>query len=122
MKPRLVALNAALHLRARVVGRFRVGFTIDLVGLTLGSGKSYGHGQLIGTLRPTRVNLLLGGEKDRGSLNSEFYVSADLTPHLSVRAGLSHVVNAYEIKSASKSSIQYRIFGNLGLLGVSYTF
>lgn len=121
-KPRLLTLNTALHLRARVVGQVRVGITIDLAGVTVGSGSLVGPQIPEGEIRPTRWNLLRGGTADRGSLNSEFYVSAALTPHLSLRAGLSHVVNAYDFRSAGSPVTRYHRFTNLGLLGATYTF
>jgi hypothetical protein len=116
--PRLWAFNAALHARARVVGPVRVGFSIDLAGLTTGSGSTQYYTPT--NVRPTRWNVLLGGVKDRGSLNSEFYVSADVTPHFGIRAGLSHVVNAYEIVRDGKAVADYHKFSNLGFLGASF--
>ena len=118
--PRLTTANVALHARVRVVGPVRLGFTIDLLGLTFGSGKLYGTGYDI-SIRPTRLNLLLGGANDRGSLNSEFYVGADLSPHFAVRAGLSHVVNAYTATVPGETDLRYQRFSNLGLLGLSWT-
>ena len=114
-----VALNAALHLRARVAGPVRVGFNIDLAGLTLGSrvcGQRTGTGPTEAiTAVPVRGNLLLGGRRDRGTLNSDFYLSTDLTSRYSVHAGFSHVVNAYAVNGQ-----RYQRFANLAALGVSY--
>ncbi|MBC8084832.1 MAG: hypothetical protein H7Z21_16665, partial [Hymenobacter sp.] len=65
---------------------------------------------------PTRGNLLLGGSRDRGSLNSEFYLAAALPRGLGLRAGWSHIVTGYETDAST-----YHRFHNLAALGVSYS-
>lgn len=116
---RHVALNAALHLRARVAGPVRVGFNIDLAGLTLGPslcGQRLQAGMAERAVaRPVRGNLLLGGTQDRGTLNSDFYVSVDVAAHYSVHAGFSHVVNAYAVGDQ-----RFQRFANQAALGVAY--
>ena len=119
--PKLTTFNAALHLRVRVAGPVRIGCSIDLAGVSAGSTRLFTDAQTNGAPRVTRVNLLRGGSKDRGSLNSEFYVSADPTPRLSVRGGLSHVVNGFELHFADDYRVRYHKFGNLFFLGISYT-
>lgn len=118
---RPVAFNAALHLRARVAGPVRVGFNIDLVGFTVGdeplSRQFAPMDVTVGTgfAQPVRANVLLGGRRDRGSLNSDFYVSADVSPKLNAHAGFSHVVNAYELNGQ-----RFQRFANLVSLGLMY--
>ena len=90
LAPRLYSLNAAFHLRARVAGPVRLGFNLDAAGLSFGPDRSTSAALEQG--RPTTGNLLRGGSGDRGSLNSEFYLSAALPRGLSVRAGWSHLV------------------------------
>lgn len=117
----IVTLNTALHLRARVAGPVRVGFNIDLVGVSLGSNPSsqqfepMGSKVGMGSAEPVRTNVLLGGRRDRGSINSDFYASADVSPTLSIHAGFSHVVNAYELDGQ-----RFQHFANLGSLGLAY--
>lgn len=124
VQPRLLALNAALHLRARVAGPVGVGFTIDLAGVTLGPARDLGP--LPATApdvrgpaapRPMRGNLLRGGVADYGSLNSEFYVSIRATPRFSFRGGASHAVTSYVF-----AGDRYNRFVTIGLLGVTYAF
>lgn len=66
-------------------------------------------------LRPVTGNLLLGGRRDRGSLNSELYAAVALSRGLSVRVGYSHIVTAYQ-----SDADRYRRFRNLAALGLSY--
>ena len=118
LEPRLLALNLAFHVRARVAGPVRVGFNLDMLGATFGPDRT-------GTLtpdvpfqrppRPVWNNVLLGGAADRGSLNSELYASVDLPYRLSVRGGWSHLVTAYDVDGT-----RYRRFHNLAALGISY--
>lgn len=115
--PRIGAVNAAFHLRARVTGPLRVGFNLDLGGLSFGPERtsSFDVKTTPQTAQPTSGNLLLGGSKDRGSLNSELYASVALPAGLSVRLGYSHLVAGYEAAGS-----RYRRFYNLAALGLSY--
>ena len=113
LAPRLYSLNAAFHLRARVAGPVRLGFNLDAAGLSFGPDRSTPAGPE--QVRPTTGNLLRGGSSDRGSLNSEFYLSAALPRNLSVRAGWSHIVTGYDSDAGT-----YHRFRNLAALGVSY--
>ncbi len=127
--PRITALNIALQLRARVAGPVRVGFSIDLAGLSTGPERV---GRADGTLfniapnragtRPVRQNLLLGGNRDRGSLNSELYAAVDLPRNFSLRGGYSHLVTAFEQYAFLDDAGRYRRFSNLAVLGLNYEF
>ena len=119
-QPRLTSLNGAFCLRARVAGPVWLGFNLDVGGLSFGPQREAmlrnNFGQTVNVLaRPLTGNLLLGGSRDRGSLNSEFYAAVALPHGLSLRAGWSHIVTAYAIDNN-----RYRRFHNLGALGLSY--
>lgn len=119
--PSLTSFNAAFHLRARVAGPVRLGFNLDVAGLTLGPDRAQATADGPGSppaevpLRPVTGNLLLGGRRDRGSLNSELYAAVSLSRALSVRVGYSHIVTAYQ-----SDADRYRRFRNLAALGLSY--
>ena len=117
--PRLGAVNLAFHLRAQVVRSLRVGFNLDLAGVSFGPERFSGYPgvftNIAFTAKPTSPNLLLGGSKDRGSLNSELYASVALPAGLSVRLGYSHLVTGYEAEGS-----RFRRFYNLAALGLSY--
>ena len=115
--PRMGGVNAAFHVRARVVGPLRLGFNLDLGGLSFGPERTttFEFTNNFSWAKPTSGNLLLGGSNDRGSLNSELYASLVLPAGLSVRVGYSHLVTGYEAQS-----VRYRRFRNLTALGLSY--
>ncbi len=117
-QPRLLALNLAFHLRARVAGPVGVGFNLDFLGASFGPDRPADFGptsSLAATTRPVRFNLLQGGLPDRGSLNSELYLRVALPHRLSLRGSYSHLVTAYAVDDT-----RYRQFRNLLGLGVSY--
>ncbi|MDJ0365031.1 hypothetical protein QMK33_07690 [Hymenobacter sp. H14-R3] len=117
--PRTGAVNVAFHVRARVAGPLRLGFNLDVGGVSFGPTRAvtFERTNNIGAAQPTSGNLLLGGSKDRGSLNSELYASLALPADLSVRVGYSHIVTGYEEVGPDA---RYRRFRNLAALGLSY--
>ncbi|HEX8657450.1 MAG TPA: hypothetical protein VF690_07955 [Hymenobacter sp.] len=112
--PRIYSFNAAFHLRARVAGPMSLGFNLDAAGLSFGPERSTPTAP--GQVRPTRGNLLLGGSRDRGSLNSELYLAVTLPRSVGLRAGWSHIVTGHESDAST-----YRRFRNLAALGVTYS-
>ena len=113
LSPRIYSLNAAFHLRARVAGPVRLGFNLDAAGRSFGPERSTTAAS--GLVQPTRGNLLLGGSRDRGSLNSEFYLAMGLPRGLNLRVGWSHLVTGHE-----RDATTYHRFHNLVALGASY--
>ena len=129
-EPRSLALNVAFHLRARVAGPVGVGFNLDVAGFSVGPDRPgtrtdppqapAGPIWLTFPPGPARTepvpgNLLLGGLRDRGSLNSELYVSAALPAGFSVRVGYCHLVTAQNVDNE-----RFRRFRDLASLGVSW--
>jgi len=129
-KPRSLALNVAFHLRARVAGPVGVGFNLDVAGFSVGPDRpgtrTYPPQAPAGPIwltfppgpartEPVPGNLLLGGLRDRGSLNSELYASVALPAGFSVRAGYCHLVTAQ-----IADDYRFRRFRNLASVGVSW--
>lgn len=117
--PHLGAVNVALHVRALVAGPLRLGFNLDLAGLSFGPERASSYNGFITLVpplaRPTSGNVLLGGSNDRGSLNSELYASLTLPAGLGLRLGYSHLVTGYEAEGD-----RFRRFRNLAAVGLSY--
>lgn len=118
-RPNLTALNAAFHLRARVAGPLRLGFNLDVAGLTLGPDRTLDLTTSPGSAtsapaHPEHGNLLRGGRPDLGSLNSELYAALAVARGLSVRVGYSHIVTSY-----ATDADRYHRFRNLAALGLS---
>jgi hypothetical protein len=129
-QPRVISVNAALSARYNFTPKISAGLNIDLIGFTLGRKSSAvfpanGNAQTI-TARPTRINALLTGDLDYGSLNSEFYVSYALNQQFSLRAVYQFYFAEYttpqKIQQLPEPNDRFRNKANLLGLGVSYHF
>lgn len=89
--PSVYALNGAVAGEVRLGARLGVGANIDLVGVATGPRRAISSVEL----KPDRWSVLQVGNGDRGSLNSEFYLSLRVSHRVQVRAGASHFVLGY---------------------------
>jgi hypothetical protein len=85
---KVAALNIAFFSQYKR-GNFKAGFNIDLVGGSTGSDALIDGTST--TISPKTFNLLLGGEKDKGFLNSEFWIG-----YKNFRLGTSHIATEYD--------------------------
>jgi hypothetical protein len=98
---RVLSLNLVVQAVVRLVGPLEVGANIDLAGFSLGPERTGDHrtsDPAFAGPQPARVsspNLLLIGNRDRGQLDSEFFLGWRVTEALTLRAGLSHVATEY---------------------------
>jgi hypothetical protein len=94
----LAALNAGIIAAYRVAPRVTVGFSLDLVGASVGQtsdGISRArNAALNGPVRasPTSGNVFLAGRADRGTLNSEFAITWWAGEGRALRGGFNHFV------------------------------
>ncbi len=88
--PSVWGLNLMVSGRLRLFRRLAFGANIDLAGVAGGPERP---GAV--TLKPARGSLLLYGDRDRGSLNSEFFLAVTVSDGLEVRGGASHYVVGY---------------------------
>ena len=71
----------------------------------------------------TSVNILLGDQSDRGSLNSEGYIRYRFTNRISLRGGLSYTVNEFTtLRKLAFDNDRFRSGNVQGLLAASYQF
>ena len=126
-KPRVLALNAMINLGYRLTEKFTLGFNIDVIGLSIGSKKTGNYingvqGQIT-TGKPSPFNLLLVGDNDLGSLNSEFYGKYKVTEKLSVKAGFQFLFTEYttdtEVQQFPELNDRFRNKSGLFTAGVS---
>ncbi len=82
--PSILGLNLFGEVRLRVARPVELGANLDLFGAALGADDA------------ARWSLFLYGNRDRGSLNSEFFASVDVTRRMRLRGGLSHYVIGYQ--------------------------
>ncbi len=79
LKPSFHSLNVMINLGYKITDSWTVGFDIDALGFTFGSKGSpsfiaNGVQSTVASAKPTSANILLIGNNDRGSLNSQTYI------------------------------------------------
>ena len=118
----LVVHNLALFAEAsyRISDRLEGGFNIELVGVTFGPEQSLPlqPPDFPLSAKPEPVALLLVGENDLGTLNSEFFAAYRVSERLWLRANLSYVVNNYLTTTGEEVRLQ-RFFSYL-TVGVQF--
>lgn len=97
--PQVNALNLAINLGYRFTPKFGVGFNIDAIGFSFGDKQngSYSNGNQgqATSAKPTSFNILLIGNNDQGSLNSEFYARYFLTENLAIKLAYQFLFTEY---------------------------
>jgi long-subunit fatty acid transport protein len=128
--PRILATNVAIHLGYRISNKFGVGFNIDAVGFSLGSRQNgfyiNGNQGQSTTAKPTSFNVLLIGNNDRGSLNSEFHARYFLKEKLAVKIAYQYLFTEYTtntlVQQAPKPNDRFRNKASLFSLGITKLF
>lgn len=106
IEPWVAAAALAVVAEGRLGRGWRAGMNLDVVGVALGPTRTTGTVEA----KPARWSSFRYGNRDRGSLNSEFYASYDLSSRLTVRAGFSHYVLGYEATDPSFGTSRYQKF------------
>lgn len=122
------SLNASIFLMYKFSKKFSVGFNIDAIGFSFGKDQEsvfYSYSENISATTSnasvTNFNLLLTGDYDIGSLNSEIYAHYDLNDKIGLHAGASFLFSEYTTdKKFAFDNDRFRK-KSLGLmLGVAY--
>lgn len=119
-RPFTHSLNASLNVGYQLNQRLLAGFNIDLIGVTLGrqtSGilTSNGITRNDAAVKPSAFNLLLTGDHDLGSLNSEFFLRYQLSNKWSIRGIYQFHFSEYKttsIKQIASDGTQIDRFRN----------
>ncbi|MBC7904695.1 MAG: hypothetical protein H7Y27_14820 [Gemmatimonadaceae bacterium] len=94
-RPLTVSFNLTINAGYHFTSRWYAGFNIDLIGFTGGRKSSsiftgITKGQqgnfTVAETKPTAFNLLLTGDHDKGTLNSEFFLRYHLSGRFAVKA------------------------------------
>lgn len=89
-RPFTTAFNATVNIGYHFNKKWSAGFNIDLIGVTIGRTTngiltSNGTTRNDSKVKPSAFNLLLTGDHDLGSLNSEFFISYKFSDNWSLR-------------------------------------
>lgn len=115
LAPSVWGLNLAVEGQVQVFGPVTVGANLDLAGIaTGGSRRDSGL-----KLEPARGSLFRYGDRDRGSLNSEFFLGWEAGHALALRAGVSHYVIGYR-GTAGGASTRYLRFDTVPFLALRW--
>jgi hypothetical protein len=90
-RPLTHSINVTLNLGYNITPKWYAGFNIDIIGYTFGRKTagiftSNGVTRIDPATKPAAFNLLLTGDHDRGSLNSEFFVQYKVAGRWHIKA------------------------------------
>lgn len=124
-----MSLNLNIHAGYAVNDKLYLGWNIDVVGLTFGPSQQadvYYLYEGVETLadveaKPTTLNLLLVGDNDIGTLNSEFFVRYLFNDKVGARLGFSAFFSEYTLQEvASEGNDRFR--NKLGFPFAAFTY
>ena len=132
-RPFTNSLNISLNFGYNISKKLYAGFNIDAIGFTIGrttSGilQSNGSTRTESAAKPAAFNLLLTGDHDLGSLNSEFHLNYNLNNHWSIKGIYQFLFVEYRtttiLQTAPDGTMneRFRNKANNGGLGVVYHF
>jgi hypothetical protein len=132
-RPFINSFNLAANFGYNISKRWYLGFNIDLIGFSFGrrgSGILTSNGKTTNepAARPVPFNLLLTGDLDHGSLNSEYFVRYRINEKWALKAVYEFYFGEYETKTVKQIApdgtevSRFRNKANTFGLGVSYHF
>jgi hypothetical protein len=107
-RPLTHSANVTANLGYHISSKWYAGFNIDVIGISFGrrtSGifKSNGTTTIDNNVNPASGNVLLTGDHDRGSLNSEFFVKYALTDRWQLKAVYQFLFVEYKTESVQQA-------------------
>jgi hypothetical protein len=129
-KPAAYALNVLINLGYNITPKLQAGFNIDLIGASFGPEGSpvfISNGVVTSTkAKPAGFNVLLVGNNDRGSLNSEFYARYKITEKFGVKLAYQYLftelVTTTKVQTLPDANDRFRNKAGLINIGFSYHF
>lgn len=101
--------------------RIDLGADIDLIGGTFGVKREATFRNQNLRAKPTNFNILLIGDNDRGSLNSEVYLRYWLNYRLAIRTGISYQFIEYKTASPIASNDRFRTKVAMPFIAITYS-
>lgn len=128
--PQVNALNLAINLGYRISPKVGLGFNIDALGFSFGGKQdgSYINGNQGQTTsgKPTSFNILLVGNNDKGSLNSEFYLRYFIKEKLAIKLAYQFLFIEYttdtKVQQQPETNDRFRNKASLISLGITKQF
>ncbi len=128
--PQVNAANLSINLGYRLSQKFGLGFNIDAVGFSFGKSQnsSYirGNSGNAAVSSPTPFNILLVGNNDRGSLNSEFYLRYFFREKLALKAAYQFLFTEYttdtKVQQVPEANDRFRNKSSLFSIGLTKQF
>lgn len=130
----IFALNFMVNIGYSISDRLSAGFNIDVIGISFGKQQPgvYINGNAPDGITskpveaaPTGFNLLLIGENDIGSLNSELFVAYKLDERWTAKLGIQHTFMEYttttKVQQLPEANDRFRITPTVVCVGVGYT-
>lgn len=126
----IYALNALINLGYHISPKLDLGFNIDVIGFSFGPNASRifrtnGVETLTNT-KPTGMNVLLVGNNDRGTLNSEFCLRYKVNNKVGIKLAYQHffteLTTATKVQTLPAQNDRFRNITNLFSIGVAYHF
>ena len=130
-RPLVASLNATINLGYNFSSKWSGGFNIDLIGISAGRKSaailvSNGITRTEPSAKPAAFNLLLTGDLDYGSLNSEFYLKYKWNEKWGVRGIYQFQFNEYKTttikQTAPDGSLVDRFRSKANNFGVGITY
>ena len=130
-RPLINSINLALNIGYNLNRCWNVGFNIDVIGFTIGRKSpailtSAGFTRTEPAAKPASFNLLLTGDHDLGSLNSEFFVKYRLNDSWGIKAVYQFVFVEYVTQTIKQTAPdgtmvdRFRNKANTFGIGISY--
>lgn len=132
-RPFINSLNLTANFGYNINKTWFLGFNIDLIGFSFGrkgSGILTSNGKTKNepSAKPVPFNILLTGDLDRGSLNSEYFVRYRLNEKWALKAVYQFYFGEYETNTVNQIApdgtevYRFRNKANTLGLGISYHF
>ncbi|MDP1845092.1 MAG: hypothetical protein Q8K64_16890 [Sediminibacterium sp.] len=126
----IYALNAIINLGYHISSKLDLGFNIDLIGFSFGPSSNHlfrSNGlQTLTTAKPTGMNILLVGNNDRGTLNSEFYLRYKINNKLGIKLMVQHffteLTTNNKVQTLPVQNDRFRNITDLFGFGLAYHF
>jgi opacity protein-like surface antigen len=127
-KSSISSLNILVNLGYNITDKIQLGFDIDAAGFSFGGKQAiiFNGTLLPGELKPSGGNILLVGNNDRGSLNSNFYARYKFNEHWGAKLSYQYYFSEYtasaKIQTAPKQNDRFRYKSQGISIGVAYHF